>query len=420
MNGQLAIEVWADWSVGRDAELMGQLFATPSRGKEIFSFEYDEKWLKGESRTQLDPALGMYAGVQYPSAQQINFGLFLDSSPDRFGRVLMRRREALVARQEEREERRLVESDYLLGVHDEHRMGALRYRTDGAFLDDNDELASPPWTSLRELEQACLQLERDDAESMPNYEHWLRLLIAPGGSLGGARPKASVLDEQGALWIAKFPRTRDDIDIGAWEYVVHELALRAGVDVPEAQAQRFGSNHQTFLTRRFDRRSQGERIHFASALTLLNRTDGDDAEDGASYLELAVFLKRAGSHAKSDLEQLWRRIAFSICVSNTDDHLRNHGFLLGREGWRLSPAYDLNPEPESEGLKLNISESDNAQDLSLLMDVAPQFHLTNQRAEQVLAEVLAPVRGWREIAREQQLTASSQNRMSRAFRVAMK
>ena len=418
MSTQLVIEVCADWQAGQAPQLMGRLFATPSRGRQIFSFEYDEAWLAGDSRTHLDPTLGMYSGVQYPSASQSNFGLFLDSSPDRWGRVLMLRREAFMAREEGREERRLLESDYLLGVHDGHRMGALRYRTDEAFLDDNQEFASPPWTSLRELEQASLQLEREGAQSDPDYGRWLRMLIAPGGSLGGARPKASVLDPDNALWIAKFPRGEDEVDVGAWEMVVHELALHARVRVPEALIQRFGSKHRTYLSRRFDRSPDGQRTHFASALTLLNRTDGDAAEEGASYLELAEHLMRSGARAGADLEQLWRRIAFSICVSNTDDHLRNHGFLLERDGWTLSPAYDLNPNPDGEGLKLNISETDNSQDLELLLEVAPHFRLKRARADEVLQEVLTAVREWRSVAASHGLFSSAQDRMARAFRLA--
>jgi serine/threonine-protein kinase HipA len=276
----------------------------------------------------------------------------------------MRRREAQLARAEGREERRLLESDYLLGVHDGHRMGALRFRMGERFLDDNDQLASPPWTSLRELEHASLQLERDGAEDDPDYGHWLRMLIAPGGSLGGARPKACVRDERGRLWIAKFPSRLDEEDVGAWEHVVHVLAGRAGIVVPPAEVRRFGTRksgghgHHTFLSQRFDRTAEGERVHFASAMTLLDRKDGAGAHDGASYLELADLLMRLGEDAPLDLEQLWRRIVFSVCVSNTDDHLRNHGFLLGVTGWLLAPAYDINPDPHRAGLKLNISETD--------------------------------------------------------------
>ena len=232
MSQQRLIEVWADWEGLAEPTLMGLLSATPSREREIFSFEYDATWLKSGARAQLDPTLALYAGPQYPTAEPSNFGVFLNSSPDRWGQLLMLRREAQLARAERREEKRLLESDYLLGVHDGHRMGALRFRVDDRFLDDNDEFASPPWTSLRELEHASLQLERDNPTRDADYGRWLRMLIAPGGSLGRARPKASVLDEEGHLWIAKFPSRRDDDDIGAWESVVQGLPLAPACRCP--------------------------------------------------------------------------------------------------------------------------------------------------------------------------------------------
>ncbi len=410
------IEVWANWYGLGEPLLMGTLNVTPTRGKEVFSFEYDGSWLKGEYLQILDPALRLFRGQQYAPGEQDNFGVFLDSSPDRWGRVLMKRREAQLARAEAREERRLVESDYLLGVHDGHRIGALRFRTEteGPFLDNNANLAAPPWTSLRGLEHASLQLERDDAAEDPEYAKWLQMLIAPGGSLGGARPKASVLDEQNQLWIAKFPSRRDAEDVGAWEGVVHVLAQRAGLTVPVAETRRFGSDHRTFLTRRFDRIG-GARLHFSSAMTLLQRTDGDDASAGASYLELAEFIIQSGAHPGRDLEQLWRRIVFSICVSNTDDHLRNHGFMLSPTGWELSPAYDMNPNPHGAGLKLNISESDNAQEIELAFQVAHYFRISKSRAVEIVDEVAQAVSDWRRVASGLQVARAEQDEMARSF-----
>lgn len=424
MSKQRVIGVVADWVGLEGPTLMGHLSATSARGKEVFAFEYDKDWLSTASRQQLDPSMDFYGGPQYPARNRENFGVFLDSSPDRWGRVLMRRREAQLARSEGRAERRLLESDYLLGVHDGHRMGALRFRIDGRFLDDNDELASPPWTSLRELEHASLQLERQGAEDDPDYGRWLRMLIAPGGSLGGARPKASARDEHDRLWIAKFPSRNDEDDIGAWEHVVHDLAGRAGVTVPETQLLRFGSSksgghgHHTFLSRRFDRTDEGGRLHFASAMTLLDRVDGHGADDGVSYVELADLLIRLGSNTSADLEQLWRRIVFSICVSNTDDHLRNHGFMLEAKGWALAPAYDMNPDPHGAGLKLNISETDNAQDIDLALSVASVFRVKQKRAREVVSEVTDPVKEWRSVATSHGFPRTAQDRMSRAFRVA--
>jgi serine/threonine-protein kinase HipA len=410
------VEVWADWESLRGASKIGVLTAIPSRGKEVFAFEYERAWFEAKHSRVLDPTLQLFAGAQYAPADKPNFGVFLDSSPDRWGRVLMQRREAQLARDAKRKQRVLTELDYLLGVYDGHRLGALRYRVGGGpFLDNNAELASPPWTSLRELEQASRRLEQPNAERDPKYSAWLRLLLAPGRSLGGARPKASVLDPNGRLWLAKFPSERDVEDIGGWETVVHALAKRASVETAEYRCAKFGSRHHTFLARRFDRTPSGARLHFASAMTMLNRADG---AEGASYLDLAQLLIQNGSEPNRDLEQLWRRIAFYVCVSNVDDHLRNHGFLLQDHGWALAPAYDINPVAAGGGLTLNISETDNAQDLDLVREVAPFFRVKAKRATEIIDEVVTAVRGWRIEAKRVRISRSEQDSMADAFRLS--
>jgi serine/threonine-protein kinase HipA len=409
------VEVIADWAGLSAPTRMGALHATPARGKEIFSFEYDDAWLQSPHALVIDPALRLHRGPQHAPVERGNFGVFLDSSPDRWGRVLLQRREAHLARVERRRERSLLELDYLLGVYDGHRLGGLRFRlVGGPFLDDNKELASPPWTSLGELEQASLHLERAGAERDPKYGTWLRMLIAPGRSLGGARPKASVLDGEQRLWIAKFPSAADDHDVGGWESVVHELARNAGIVVAESRRRRLGKQHHTFLSRRFDR-VDGARVHFASAMTMLGSSDG---QEGASYIDLADVLIRQGAHVARDLEQLWRRIAFFICASNVDDHLRNHGFLLEKKGWVLAPAYDMNPVAHGDGLTLHISETDNAQDLELALDVAKHFRVTAARAKEIVGEVTSAVRGWRAAAKRAGIPRAEQDRMANAFRVA--
>ena len=413
------IEVYAHWIGLLQPALIGVLRATPSRGKEIFSFEYSKEWLNKPQAHALDPALQLFQGTHYAPNSQENFGVFLDSSPDRWGRFLMKRREAQLAREENREERKLFESDYLLGVYDKHRLGALRFQTDpqGPFLDNNKNRASPPWTSLRELEHASFELEKNGAERNPNYSKWLQMLISPGGSLGGARPKASVIDEHQHLWIAKFPSGNDENDIGAWEMVINKLAKHAKISVAAAKIEKFSKHHHTFISKRFDRTNSGERIHYSSAMTLLKHVDGDDASTGASYLELAEFIIRQGADVSEDLEQLWRRIVFFICVSNVDDHLRNHGFLLQQNGWKLSPAFDMNPIASAEGLKLNISESDNAQDLNLAREVAEYFRIKPERANKIISEVMNAVKNWRNEASAAGISTSEQERMARAFRV---
>lgn len=410
------IWVYADWVELGGTKFMGTLTAEQVRGREVFSFSYSKEWLENAPALVLDPDLGLYGGPQYSRDDKPNFGLFLDSSPDRWGRVLMERREALIAGQEGRKPRTLLESDYLLGVSDRYRMGGLRFKLtkDGPFLDDHDAMAAPPMTSLRTLEEASLQLENENAVDSPQFAGWLNLLMSPGSSLGGARPKASVIDPGGQLWIAKFPSRKDDRDVGAWEMVVNELALRSGLRVAEGKARRFTQDHHTFLTKRFDRQSDG-RIHFASAMTLLGYNDGADAMAGVSYLHIAEFIMRHGATPDADLEELWRRIVFNTYVSNSDDHLRNHGFLLTPKGWVLSPAFDINPIPSSTGLSLNISEHSNAIDPDLARAVAEKFRVNEKKREAIIDKVIQAVNHWREVAAKLGISRSEMQRMGNAF-----
>ncbi|HRW25767.1 MAG TPA: HipA domain-containing protein [Spirochaetia bacterium] len=408
------IEVYADW-IGLDsATRLGTLSVQVPRGKEIFSFEYDATWLRRDDNRILDPDLRFYKGPQYAGSGKPNFGLFLDSSPDRWGRVLMRRREAILARKEGRAPRRLGEADYLLGVYDKNRMGALRFKVPGseAYQNSDAAMATPPWSTLRDLEYASFLVEHEEDDE--KLDPWLAMLIAPGSSLGGARPKASVVDEKGELWIAKFPGKDDERDSGAWEMLVSDLARAAGIEMSECRLDSFSKRGSTFLTKRFDRIGEG-RIHFASAMTLLGRKDGDDAAAGASYLELAEFIMRSGSRPDADLRELWKRIVFSIAVSNTDDHLRNHGFLLDAKGWRLSPAYDINPSPDSAGLSLAIDEHDNSLDFGLALSVAPYFRLSKPEALSIMEAIRGVTATWRERAKALGIRKPEIERMQRAF-----
>ena len=417
---ETTIRVYADWEFLGEAQFLGFMTSQRVRGKEVFSFEYAETWLNNQNPIlYLDPHLGFYRGKQYLPEEKNNFGIFLDSSPDRWGRLLMRRREAWQAKEEGRDERPLFESDFLLGVFDGHRMGGLRFKLnqDGPFLNDHKKMATPPWTSLRELEQASLQLERQDAMNDPEYYRWLSLLIGPGSSLGGARPKASVVDDQGHLWIAKFPSSSDDKNVGAWEMVLHQLAIACGIQVSEARLQKFSSKHATFLSKRFDRTKNQRRIHFASALTLLGLQDGADYLEGVGYLDLVAFVMKKSPQAKEDLEQLWRRMAFNMMVSNTDDHLRNHGFILTNNGWRLSPAYDMNPNEMGHGLTLNISESSNDLDLSIALETAHWYQLKRDRAERILKEMQLEISLWRTVAKKHGISHSEIEQTKRAFRL---
>lgn len=417
-KNETIIWVYADWNPIEAPQLIGILVVQRVRGKEIFSFEYNETWLNAsQAKLYLDPNLGLYKGKQYLPEGKNNFGIFLDSAPDRWGRLLMRRREAWQAKLEGREERTLFESDYLLGVFDGHRMGGLRFKLeqDGAFLNNHKKMATPPWTSLRELEYASLQLEKEDAINDPEYIKWLSMLIDPGSSLGGTRPKASVLDEKGNLWIAKFPSSKDDKNTGAWEMVLHELAKVCGIHVPDARLLKFSGKHHTFLSKRFDR-IKDKRIHFASAMTLLGYQDGADFHDGLSYLDIVAFIIQQGALVKADLEQLWRRVVFNILVSNTDDHLRNHGFILTNNGWQLSPAYDMNPNEMGSGLTLNISENSNEQDISLALETAKHYKLKKDEAIKILNDMQLEIAKWRTVAKKMGISSGEIEQTKRAFR----
>ena len=406
--------VFADWEALEGTTRLGTLRASIIRNRESFSFSYENDWLKSGIAQQIDPELQLYAGEQYTNNDS-NFRVFLDSCPDRWGRVLMQRREAVLARDEKRRPRPLREIDYLLGVHDMYRMGALRFKKDseGDFLDNNNELAAPPIASLKELEYAAQQIEQNIDLDNPEYRKWLNMLMSPGSSLGGARPKSCVVDENNELWLAKFPSGNDDYDVGAWEYVTHRLALDAGINMSPCQIHKFNSDHHTFLTKRFDRTATG-RLHFSSAMTQLEYFDG---EEGASYLELAEFLTVNGSNTQEDLAQLWRRIVFNIAVSNCDDHLRNHGFIYKDQGWVLSPAYDINPVNTATGLHLNISEYDNSLDFDLAMEVIGYFQLAEDKALQIKEEIIDSVKKWSQVASSIGISRQEQQLMTPAFNI---
>lgn len=407
------VYVFADWEDFAEPTLVGTLRSAASKNKEHFSFSYDNTWLQSSNVQKIDPDLELYSGEQH-SADTNNFRAFLDSCPDRWGRLLMKRREAIIARQEDRRPRVLNEVDYLLGVHDLYRQGALRFKStlDGAFLDNDGRLAAPPISSLRELEHAAKQIEESDSDD-PEYLKWLYMLMSPGSSLGGARPKACVVDEENHLWIAKFPSQHDDHDIAAWEYLAYHLAINAGIEMAPCRIEKFNSHHHTFLTKRFDR-TLSSRLHFTSAMTQLGYYDGDYE---ASYLELAQFLTEHGSNTKKDLAQLWRRIVFNIAVSNTDDHLRNHGFIYHRGGWILSPAYDINPVTPANGLHLNITDSDNRLDYNLAMDVIEFFQLDKTTAIKIKNEVIESVMQWEKMAANIGIRRSEQQLMAPAFNI---
>ena len=341
---------------------IGTATADSVRGHESWAFQYDADYLTA-SVPLIDPAIANVKGPQFPQGRS-GFGFLADSAPDRWGRKLIRRRE----------KRDLRESEYLLGVCDWTRQGAIRIKLekDGAFVSEGRKDAAPPWTTLRKLEDSARHLDAD--ERGEGEERWLRDLFRPGTSLGGARPKANVTAPDGTLWIAKFPSVRDEHDVGALEYETSVLARKVGLNVPETKAQKFSRAGTTFFSKRFDRDGE-RRIHYASAMTMLGATDG---EDGHSYLEIAEFIARSSADPEADLHELWNRMAFCQLVRNTDDHLRNHGFLLTPKGWRLSPMFDVNPDPNG---------GESALEMGDLIGDADYYRLTKSAAQERYAEL---------------------------------
>ncbi|WP_263408848.1 type II toxin-antitoxin system HipA family toxin [Terriglobus tenax] len=415
MAGLDSIEVHVDLETAPEPELMGMLHRQRSGKGELFSFEYAKSWMARAEAFAFDPDLQLGSGHQYPSGDRTNFGIFTDSSPDRWGRLLMQRRENARARREGARPRTLTEWDFLLGVHDETRLGALRFRfPEGPFVDSDERFAAPPLTSLRELQAVSLQFEEHiNEQDHPEYEKWLGQLIAPGSSLGGARPKASVRDEEGTLCIAKFPSRQDLRDIGAWELVANSLAREAGIQVPDARPLHFPeSPYTTFLVKRFDRTHHGRRRGFVSAMTLTQHKDG---EDGASYLELVELLQQRGAQTLADCEQLFRRVLFNIRIHNTDDHLRNHGFFIDARGIALSPAYDLNPSVERDYLSLSIDETEATCDVAIAMEAFKSYGITAAQAKAALHDVEAAVSNWRLEAKALGISKDELDLMAAAF-----
>ncbi len=390
--------------------LVGRLWARVRKNKESASFEYDKTWLENPVRFSLEPALQVGPGAFHTPADTPMFGAIGDSAPDRWGRTLMRRAERRRAERAGTEPRTLQEIDFLLLVDDEARQGALRFaeREGGPFLREEGVKRIPPLVELPELLSAAEHVVEDT-----DTEEDLRLLFAPGSSLGGARPKASVIEKDGQLAIAKFPRRDDEINTVVWEAVALALAAKSGIRVPASRIETI-SNKPVILLRRFDREGT-RRIPFLSAMSMLGAKD----RDTRSYLEIVDALRQHGAAPKEDMEQLWRRLVFNILISNTDDHLRNHGFLYaGQAGWRLSPAYDLNPVPvdvKPRILTTAINEDDNTASLALAMEVAPYFDLEPVAAEKIATEVGKAVSKWRDEAVRLGIGKSEIERMVSAF-----
>ena len=391
--------VYADFDWFNDIELIGELGYESLRGSDSYSFKFADSWIKKYNSIQLSNDLNNYPGIQYTQPNKDIFGCFADALPDRWGRTLLLRREQILAQEDNRPIKRLSSFDFLVGIDDFSRMGAFRFKEtlDGEFINTTNSLRIPPLTDLRELIAASKEIEKsENANNLPEKK-WITQLVQPGSSLGGARPKANVVDTEKNVYVAKFPSLKDDYDAGLWEHFCHLLAKNAGINTADTKVLAVNEKHHTLLSKRFDRTAEGKRIHFASAMTLLGLNDGDNATTGHGYLDIVDFILSSCTDVDANLCELFRRVAFNICIGNTDDHFRNHGFLLTTKGWTLSPAYDMNPTLNSHQ-SLLINSKTNVSDLSVLENSCDEYMLTAQIAKNIINEVVEAIKNWRIIA----------------------
>ena len=391
--------VFADFDWLDKPELVGELCYEKLRGSESYAFRFDDNWLKFHAGIKLSEDINNYPGLQYTQPGNDIFGCFSDALPDRWGRTLLKRREQIQASEEKRAVRNLSSFDYLMGIDDFSRMGGFRLRRelDGDFINVSPSLKIPPLTELRQLVLASQEVEKSEENDVLPEKKWIAQLIQPGTSLGGARPKAGVLDDSGNLCIAKFPSKKDDYDTGLWEHFSHLLARKAGIYAAQTKVLGGLGKYHTLLSKRFDRTDEGKRIHFASSMSLIGLRDGDNAQGGYGYLNIVDFILQSCCDVEKNLQELYRRVAFNICIGNSDDHFRNHGFLLTPRGWTLSPAYDMNPTL-NEYQSLLINESSNKADIRTLLESCESYMIKKEVAENIIRQVQAAVAGWENLA----------------------
>ncbi|MBR5918374.1 MAG: HipA domain-containing protein [Prevotella sp.] len=391
--------IYADFDWLDAPVLMGELGYESLRGADSYSFKFDNDWLRHYGNLFLSADINNYPGLQYTQPNKDIFGCFSDALPDRWGRLLLNRREQLLAAEEKRPLRRLSSFDYLLGIDDFSRMGGFRFKEskEGAFINCEQRLRIPPLTDIRALAAASMEIEKSEEQNQLPEKKWLLQLVHPGTSLGGARPKAGVMNDDGQLCIAKFPSRNDDYDVALWEHHSHLLAREVGIVAAETSVIETGGKYHALLSKRFDRTANGRRRHFASAMTLLGLTDGNNAQTGNGYLDIVDFIVQSCCDVENSLRQLYRRVAFNIAIGNSDDHFRNHAFLLTPRGWTLSPAYDLNPT-QNEYQALLINSTTNHADLNVLLDSSEEYMIGKDEGRRIIAEVKDGVRQWKTIA----------------------
>lgn len=415
------IFIYADFDWLEKPLLLGELGYESLRGSDSYSFKYDNSWLRQYGSLFLSADINNYPGWQYTQPERDIFGCFSDALPDRWGRLLLNRREQILATEEHRPVCKLSSFDYLIGIDDFSRMGGFRFKAsqDGEFINCEESLRIPPLTDIHTLVSASMEIEKSEELNRLPEKKWLQQLVHPGTSLGGARPKAVVLNDEGRLCMAKFPSRNDDYDVGLWEHHSHLLAKEAGVIAAETGVVDTGGQYHTLFSKRFDRTADGRRKHFASAMTLLGLTDGCDAKTGNGYLDIVDFILQNCCDVEANLRQLYRRVAFNIAIGNSDDHFRNHGFLLTPKGWTLSPAYDMNPTL-NDYQALMINSTTNQADLNILLDSSDEYMIGRKEAETIIEEVKSGVRQWKYIANRLGITKREMAVYEQVYQRALK
>ena len=398
------ITVYADFDFLSTPQEIGILGYEHVRGKDHFVFEYSRQWLKQHGGILLSGDLMNVPSLQHPRGNDNVFGFVKDSFPDRWGRLLLDRRERLTAQSEGRPTRMLTNYDYLIGIEDFTRMGGIRYKEEenNGFINASEKYLVPPIESLRALCDACHEIELAEERNELPEQRWLDQLIDPGTSLGGARPKANVVDIDGTLYVAKFPSKKDLENTELIEHFSHQLASKAGIRVAKTRTIRISKDRDLLLSERFDRSRDGRRIHFASAMSLLGLDDGAGSSTGNGYLDIVDFILRGCTDVRHNLRELYRRVAFNVMFGNTDDHFRNHGFLLTPKGWTLSPAYDINPGAKSHQCLL-IDTYTEESDINALLSASESYMLERQEATEIIEEVRAVIKDWRKTATDLQI-----------------
>ena len=415
------IFIYADFDWLEKPLLLGELGYESLRGSDSYSFKYDNSWLRQYGSLFLSADINNYPGWQYTQPERDIFGCFSDALPDRWGRLLLNRREQILATEEHRPVCKLSSFDYLIGIDDFSRMGGFRFKAsqDGEFINCEESLLIPPLTDIHTLVSASMEIEKSEELNRLPEKKWLQQLVHPGTSLGGARPKAVVVNDEGRLCMAKFPSRNDDYDVGLWEHHSHLLAKEAGVIAAETGVVDTGGQYHTLFSKRFDRTADGRRKHFASAMTLLGLTDGCDAKTGNGYLDIVDFILQNCCDVEANLRQLYRRVAFNIAIGNSDDHFRNHGFLLTPKGWTLSPAYDMNPTL-NDYQALMINSTTNQADLNILLDSSDEYMIGRKEAETIIEEVKSGVRQWKYIANRLGITKREMAVYEQVYQRALK